>query len=167
MFFSNSTTLLPNQKSSNNKRQGKESVLKILFHTSRLIIYSLNSYYVIIIYSTFNIQMEDNNKVILRTNYFKFNCGTPILKYKVDTNPTIPSTQVGLLFKLLSKLRTSLFEKLGTYQPSNFMIYSPTQTDEAVFHVEYENTNYEVKILPCGILDISRLTVPWTVDCVT
>ena len=96
----------------------------------------------------------DSQKIVLRTNYFKFRCSVPILKYKVNTEPTIPTTQVGLLYKVLSKLRDKLNGLLGAYQPSNFMIYSPTQIDETSFEQTYENTNYKVTLSPSGILDL-------------
>jgi len=97
----------------------------------------------------------DAQKVVLRSNYFKFRCSVPILKYKVNIEPTIPSNQVGLVYKVLAKLREPIGNLLGgAYQPINFMVYSPTQADEATFEATYDNVNYKVTLSPSGILDM-------------
>jgi len=95
-------------------------------------------------------------KTLIKTNYFRFRCHIPILKYKVNVEPTIPSNQVGLFFKILNQIRPDLDKILGTYQPLPFVIYSPNQCDETVFVRDYENVSYSIKIEPLGILDLSQ-----------
>lgn len=101
---------------------------------------------------------NDNSLVqrtVVKTNYFRFKCDIPILKYKVSTDPQIPSNQVGLLYRILAKLRDTLNNLMSPYQPFNFTIYSPAQIDETVLVVDHENVRYSVKIEPSGILEVN------------
>jgi len=91
----------------------------------------------------------------VKTNYFTFSCDQPLFKYKVETEPQVPSTQVRLLFKILGQLKESLSNLLQPYQPFNFMIYSPVHIDETTFTAEYENVKYTVKLVPTGMLEVS------------
>lgn len=91
----------------------------------------------------------------VKTNYFNFSCDQPLFKYKVDTEPQIDSNQVRLLFRILAKLKEPLSKLLEAYQPFNFMIYSPTHAEEAIFNTEFENVNYTVKLVPTGMLEVS------------
>lgn len=94
-------------------------------------------------------------KTKVKTNYFTFKCDQPIFKYKVDTEPQIPSNQVGLFFRILSKLRESLTNLMSPYQPASFSLYSPVHVEEATFTAEYDNVSYTVKIVPSGMLEVS------------
>ena len=94
-------------------------------------------------------------RTVIKTNYFRFKCDIPILKYKVSTDPQIPSNQVGLLYRILAKLRDTLTNLMSPYQPFNFTIYSPTQIDETILVVDHENVRYSVKIEPTGILEVT------------
>ena len=102
--------------------------------------------------------MESSNvqsKVVpVCSNYFRFKCDTPIFKYKINTEPQIPSNQIGLLMRILSKLRSELEKDLSPYQPFNFTIYSPQQHDEIVKEIDFDNVKYVVKIVPSGVLQM-------------
>jgi aubergine-like protein len=91
----------------------------------------------------------------VKSNYFNFTCDNPIFKYKVETEPVVPSNQVGLLYRILSKLRDTLNNLLSPYQPFNFMIYSPSHIDETTFTAEHDNVSYTVKLVPTGMLEVS------------
>ena len=101
------------------------------------------------------IEAQVFSKIPIKTNYFRFRCEIPILKYKISTEPQIPSNQVGLLYKILSLLRETLSKLMNPYQPFNFTIYSPNQIDETVLVVDYENVRYSVKIEPTGLLELT------------
>ena len=94
-------------------------------------------------------------QVAIKSNYFKFKCDTPIFKYKVNTEPQIPPNQIGLLMRILSKLRSELEKELAPYQPFNFTIYSPQHHEEIVKTATYDNVEYSVKIVPSGVLQIT------------
>ena len=101
-------------------------------------------------------QNEVEKRIKVKSNYFQFNCNTTIFKYKVVTVPQVPLTQVGLLNKILSKLADKLFNILNPYQPINFTIYSPTQSDGATLTTIHENINYTINLIPSGILEVSE-----------
>jgi len=94
-------------------------------------------------------------KTKVKTNYFTFKCDQPIFKYKVDTEPSIPSNQVGLFFRILSKLREGLSNLMSPYQPASFSLYSPVHVEETTLNAEYDNLSYTVKIIPSGMLEVS------------
>ena len=100
-------------------------------------------------------QNQAVRKLKVKSNYFQFLCDTPIFKYKVDTEPQVPSTQVGLLYRVLSKLREQLSGLMNPYQPFNFMIYSPAHIEETTLTAEWDNVTYTVKIVPAGMLEVS------------
>lgn len=91
----------------------------------------------------------------VKSNYFNFTCDNPIFKYKVETEPVVPSNQVGLLYRILSKLRDTLNGLLSPYQPFNFMIYSPSHIDETTLTAEHDNVSYTVRLVPTGMLEVS------------
>lgn len=94
-------------------------------------------------------------KSLVKTNYFRFKCDIPILKYRISTEPQIPSNQIGLLYKILSQLKETLTKLMSPYQPFNFTVYSPTQIDETTLVADYENIRYSVKIEPSGLLEVT------------
>ena len=101
-------------------------------------------------------QSQALRRLKVKSNYFQFLCDTPVFKYKVETEPQVPSTQVGLLYRILSKLREQLSGLLNPYQPFNFMIYSPAHIEETTLTAEYDNIAYTVKLVPTGMLEVSN-----------
>jgi hypothetical protein len=98
---------------------------------------------------------KNAKRIKVKSNYFQFTCDIPVFKYKVETEPQVPSNQVGLLFRILGKCRDKLTELFTTYQPANFSIYSPTQIEEAALAAEYDSVAYNIKIVPTGMLEVS------------
>jgi len=94
-------------------------------------------------------------KTVIKTNYFSFKCDLPILKYKITTEPQIPSTQLSLLYRILSQLKERISQFMDPYQPSNYIIYSPVQVEEIILKTEYENVTYSVKIEPVGLVELT------------
>ncbi len=91
----------------------------------------------------------------VKTNYFRFLCDSTLFKYKIETEPKIPSASVGLLYRILGKIRDQISKLLDPYQPSNFVIYSPIQIDETTLTSEYDNVTYTIKLVPIGLLETS------------
>ena len=80
-----------------------------------------------------------------------------IFKYKISIEPQIPSNQMGLLYRVLGKVKEELQKSLIVYSPIGFSIYSPTAVEELVFDkVAYENQEYCITITQSGILNIEE-----------
>jgi len=93
-------------------------------------------------------------KTMIKTNYFSFKCDLPILKYKITTDPAIPSNQLSLFYRVLAQLKPQLSKLMDPYQPANTVIYSPVHIEEVVLKAEYENVSYSVRLEPSGLVEL-------------
>lgn len=98
---------------------------------------------------------KNAKRIKVKSNYFQFTCDIPIFKYKVETEPPVPSNQVGLFFRILSRCREKLTALLTTYQPTTFAVYSPTHIEEATLEAEHDGVTYSIKLVPTGMLEVS------------
>jgi len=97
-----------------------------------------------------------SQKGTLLTNYFPLKSNTPFFKYKITSEPEIPNNQLKLLYKVLSQLKNDLSQILVIYQPINFQIYSPTQSDTFTLTTEYENIEYTLTFEPPVLIELSK-----------
>ena len=102
-------------------------------------------------------QASQGKQVKLYANYFRFKMTKHIFKYRISTEPQIPSNEMGLLYRVLGKIKEELQKSLIVYSPIGFSIYSPTAIDELILNgVKYENQEYSITITQSGILNVEE-----------